>query len=57
MPVPPRKPSWNRKFQLEPAAASLIFFMASSIVKLLGRWTAGNSLNVSANFAASAWTA
>ena len=40
-----------------PPAASLIFDIASSMVKLFGFWTAGKSLNVSANFPATAWTA
>ena len=37
-----------------PLAASLIFAIASSIVNEFGRWTAGKSLNVSANLAAAA---
>ena len=35
--------------QFEADAASLILAMASSMVKLLGFWMAGNSLKVSAN--------
>jgi hypothetical protein len=38
--------------QLAPAATSLIFDSASSIVKLPGFCAGGKSLNVSANFAA-----
>ena len=34
------------------SAASVIFAMASSMVKVFGFWTGGNSLKVSANFAA-----
>ena len=37
-----------------PLAASDIFAIASSMVKLSGFWTGGNSLKVSANFAAAA---
>jgi len=39
----------------DPLAASDIFAIASSIVNVLGRCTAGNSLKVSANFAAAVW--
>src|SRR5262252_8856057 len=38
--------------QLAPLVASLIFFIASSMVKVFGFCTAGNSLKVSANLAA-----
>ena len=43
--------------QLEPAVASLIFAIASSMVNEFGFCTAGNSLNVSANLAATACAA
>ena len=57
--VPPKLPIDSPQLarpQLAPEA-SLIFASASSTVKLLGFCTAGNSLNVSANFAATACTA
>ena len=43
--------------QLEPPVASCIFLRASSMVKVFGFCTGGNSLNVSANFEAAIWAA